>query len=80
MATQKNTPWSNEEVQTFLCLVAEERIQRELDGATRNERRRYDDRVLFVAVLSAMENGAKSELSRGKPSRVELVLVMEKRQ
>ncbi|XP_056126055.1 zinc finger protein with KRAB and SCAN domains 2-like [Rhinichthys klamathensis goyatoka] len=38
MATRKNTPWSNEEVQTFLCLVAEERIQRELDGATRNEK------------------------------------------
>ncbi|KAG2457593.1 KPCA kinase, partial [Polypterus senegalus] len=29
--------WSIEEVQTFLSLVAEERIQRELDGATRNE-------------------------------------------
>jgi len=43
MATWKNTPGSNEEVQTFLCLVAEERIQRELDRATRNERRRYDN-------------------------------------
>ncbi|KAG2470160.1 ZKSC2 protein, partial [Polypterus senegalus] len=30
--------WSIEEVQTFLSLVAEERIQRELDGATRNEK------------------------------------------
>ncbi|KAI3363517.1 hypothetical protein L3Q82_012117 [Scortum barcoo] len=29
---------SNDELQTFLCLVAEERIQRELDGATRNEK------------------------------------------
>ncbi|KAK7143942.1 hypothetical protein R3I93_014949 [Phoxinus phoxinus] len=38
MATRKNTPWSNEEVQTFLCLVAEDRIQRELDGAKRNEK------------------------------------------
>ncbi|KAJ7990555.1 hypothetical protein DPEC_G00301610 [Dallia pectoralis] len=38
MANRKNTPWSNDEVQTFLCLVAEERIQRELDGATRNEK------------------------------------------
>jgi len=26
MATQKNTSWSNEEVQTFLYLVAEESI------------------------------------------------------
>lgn len=30
--------WSVDEVQTFLLLVAEERIQRELDGATRNEK------------------------------------------
>ncbi|KAF4106759.1 uncharacterized protein LOC131550929 [Onychostoma macrolepis] len=30
--------WSAEEVQTFLSLIAEERIQRELDGATRNEK------------------------------------------
>ncbi|XP_018952447.2 trihelix transcription factor PTL-like [Cyprinus carpio] len=30
--------WSVDEVQTFLSLVAEERIQRELDGATRNEK------------------------------------------
>ncbi len=29
---------SVEEVQTFLSLIAEERIQRELDGATRNEK------------------------------------------
>jgi len=38
MDTLKKTPWSNEEVQTFLCVVAEEKIQRELDGATRNEK------------------------------------------
>ncbi|KAK0146562.1 Zinc finger protein with KRAB and SCAN domains 2 [Merluccius polli] len=39
MALQKkSTPWSVEEVQTFLSLVAEERIQRELDGTTRNEK------------------------------------------
>ena len=39
MASQKkSTPWSVEEVQTFLTLVAEERIQRELDGTTQNER------------------------------------------
>ncbi|KAF7219862.1 zinc finger and SCAN domain-containing protein 20 [Nothobranchius furzeri] len=31
-------PWSNDEVQTFLCLMSNERIQRQLDGATRNER------------------------------------------
>ncbi len=30
--------WSVEEVQTFLSLIAEERIQRELDGATQNEK------------------------------------------
>ncbi len=29
---------SVEEVQTFLSLIAEERIQRELDGATQNEK------------------------------------------
>ncbi len=29
---------SVEEVQTFLSLIAEERIQREFDGATRNEK------------------------------------------
>ncbi len=29
---------SVEEVQMFLSLIAEERIQRELDGATRNEK------------------------------------------
>ncbi len=29
--------WSVEEVQTFLSLKAEERIQRELDGVMRNE-------------------------------------------
>ncbi|XP_008404805.1 interferon-induced protein 44-like [Poecilia reticulata] len=31
-------PWSNSEVQTFLCLVGQERIHRDLDGATRNEK------------------------------------------
>ncbi len=30
--------WSVGEVQTFLSLIAEEQIQRELDGATRNEK------------------------------------------
>lgn len=37
MAAQKN-PWGNAEVKTFLSLVAVDRIQSELDGATRNER------------------------------------------
>ena len=37
MATRNSTPWSVDEVQTFHCLVADERIQRELGGATRNE-------------------------------------------
>uniref|UniRef100_A0A8C6SVU2 Myb/SANT-like DNA-binding domain-containing protein n=1 Tax=Neogobius melanostomus TaxID=47308 RepID=A0A8C6SVU2_9GOBI len=35
--TQVN-PWSISEVQTFICVVGDEKIQRELDGATRNER------------------------------------------
>ncbi|XP_070822727.1 zinc finger and SCAN domain-containing protein 29-like [Chaetodon trifascialis] len=38
MAAHKISPWSIYEVQTFLGLVADERIQRELDGATRNEK------------------------------------------
>ncbi|TKS69445.1 Zinc finger and SCAN domain-containing protein 29 [Collichthys lucidus] len=38
MAQRRTVPWSNEEVGTFLSLVADERIQRELDGATRNEK------------------------------------------
>ncbi len=37
--------WSVEEVQTFLSLIAEERIQRELDGVTRNEK------ALFIYFL-----------------------------
>ncbi len=32
---------SVEEVQTFLSLIAEERIQREFDGATANEKALY---------------------------------------
>ncbi|KAL1005007.1 hypothetical protein UPYG_G00053320, partial [Umbra pygmaea] len=38
MATHKTMPWSTEEVQTFLCLVADERIQRDLALAIRNEK------------------------------------------
>ena len=38
MAPLKTTRWLIEEVQTFLCLVADERIQRQLDGATRKEK------------------------------------------
>uniref|UniRef100_A0A3Q0RPA3 Myb/SANT-like DNA-binding domain-containing protein n=1 Tax=Amphilophus citrinellus TaxID=61819 RepID=A0A3Q0RPA3_AMPCI len=38
MEERKSLPWSNAEVQTFLCLVGDEKIQSELDGATRNER------------------------------------------
>lgn len=38
MAAAKIMPWTNDEVQALFCLVAEERIQRELDGATRNEK------------------------------------------
>lgn len=36
--TRRSTSWSVTEVQTFLCVVAEDRIQKELDGATRNEK------------------------------------------
>jgi len=35
MAT-KSTPWSVDEVTTFLHLIADDKIQRELDGTTRN--------------------------------------------
>ncbi|KAM9319061.1 zinc finger and SCAN domain-containing protein 32-like [Pholidichthys leucotaenia] len=38
LASQKSTLWSNEEVQTFLCIEADDGIQRKLDGAHRNER------------------------------------------
>ena len=34
----KSTPWSNDEVHTLLCFMADDRIQSELDGATRNEK------------------------------------------
>ena len=37
-ASNKSTQWSIAEVQTLLCLVAEDKIQKELDGATRNEK------------------------------------------
>ncbi len=39
---------SVEEVQTVLSLIAEERIQQELDGATRNEKALSLDRLHFV--------------------------------
>jgi len=35
MAAKKTTLWSFDEVQTFLHLVADEKIQREFDGETR---------------------------------------------
>ncbi|XP_029902354.1 zinc finger and SCAN domain-containing protein 20-like [Myripristis murdjan] len=34
----KPVAWTDEEVETLLCLVADDRVQRELDGATRNQR------------------------------------------
>ncbi len=43
--TKMSVSLSVEEVQTFLLLIAEERIQRELDGATRNEK------VLCIYIL-----------------------------
>ena len=33
---RKSTPWSVEEVTTFFHLIADDKIQRELDGTTRN--------------------------------------------
>ena len=36
--TRKNMPWTVAEVETLLSVVAEDRIQKELDGATRNEK------------------------------------------
>ncbi|XP_033974711.1 uncharacterized protein LOC117473301 [Trematomus bernacchii] len=33
---KKSTPWSVDEVTTFLHLIADDKIQRELDGTTRN--------------------------------------------
>ncbi|KAL3064973.1 hypothetical protein OYC64_001083 [Pagothenia borchgrevinki] len=33
---KKSTPWSIDEVTTFLHLIADDKIQRELDGTTRN--------------------------------------------
>lgn len=38
MAELQNLLWSNAEVKTFLSLVAEDRMQREQDGALWNER------------------------------------------
>lgn len=31
------TSWSNDEAQTFISILSDEHIQRQLDGATRNE-------------------------------------------
>nr|XP_054599194.1 uncharacterized protein LOC107380971 isoform X2 [Nothobranchius furzeri] len=45
--SRPNMPWSNGEVKTFLSLVAEERIQGELDGAARNEK-------IFLELAEAM--------------------------
>ena len=36
--TGKSAPWSVVEVRTLLSFVADENIQQELDGMTRNER------------------------------------------
>ncbi|KAM9306748.1 uncharacterized protein KZ484_000138 [Pholidichthys leucotaenia] len=38
MSTRNFIAWTNGEVRTFLSIVAEDRIQSELDGATRNEK------------------------------------------
>ena len=32
--------WANKEVETFLSILGEEDVQRELDGAVRNEKNR----------------------------------------
>ncbi|KAK5619210.1 hypothetical protein CRENBAI_022207 [Crenichthys baileyi] len=34
----KVTPWSNDEVQAFVAIIGDCSIQRQLDGATRNEK------------------------------------------
>ena len=34
----KTLAWANKEVETFLCILGEEEVQRELDGAVRNEK------------------------------------------
>ncbi|XP_067099897.1 uncharacterized protein [Osmerus mordax] len=49
MATFKTMPWSIGEVRTFLCLIADERIQRELEGATRNQKVYQEVSELLVA-------------------------------
>ena len=33
---KKSTPWSVEEVTTFLRYIADDKVQRKLDGTTRN--------------------------------------------
>ena len=38
MSDRKSIPWSVEEVSTLLSIIGEDKIQRELDRATRNER------------------------------------------
>ncbi len=44
--------WSVEEVQMFLLLIAEEKIQRELDGSTQNEKTSCIYFLHFVYFLS----------------------------
>ena len=36
--SRKTLAWANKEVETFLCILGEEDVQRELDGAVRNEK------------------------------------------
>ena len=62
-ATTKNTLWSFDEVQTLLHLVADEKIQRELDVATRNNawtrQRRpasLEDATFLLTLCSLLES------------------------
>ncbi|XP_030233463.1 zinc finger protein with KRAB and SCAN domains 2 [Gadus morhua] len=36
--SRKGMVWTNREVETFLCILGEEDVQRDLDGAARNEK------------------------------------------
>ena len=36
--SRKGLPWTNREVETLLCILGEEDVQRDLDGAVRNEK------------------------------------------
>lgn len=51
MAGQKATLWSNEEVQNVLCIVAEEKIKRQLDQQIQNENMYHEDAEMKLKKL-----------------------------